>query len=234
MGNARNAAIREAAGRIIAYVDDDSLVGETWFSSIMDGFAALPETTVGLTGPVRLGLPAGGLPPWCAAIVAQSAFSGQDFGDAPRSLRYPECPIGNNMAFRRSFLEQSGGFSPMLRVYDEHFVCWPAYWKGLSFRHEPAMSSLHTVPENRLTMKSVLGKMRVAGGAYQVLLGILPPDRRKPSRHGMWPEIVRAGAGCCLARACGSVTRAFTYRCVLQFNLSRAIFFFSGRRAVEY
>lgn len=121
---ARNRAILEGRGEIIAYTDDDVIVDPQWVRALVQVFAQSPEVMVvtGLVVPYELETPTqllfelyGGFGrgfkrQWFTAdrgphstVAAQYAWSGR-FG------------TGANMAFRRSLFDQIGLFDPALDV----------------------------------------------------------------------------------------------------------------------
>lgn len=120
LSRARNRALAEATGEIIAYTDDDVIVDPHWVDRLVAGFAR--DTAVGcVTGLV------------CTAEIrgaAEAYFDGRyswgETMDAQRFSRtrnaadplFPYSPgifgTGANFAFRTAFLIGMGGFDPAL------------------------------------------------------------------------------------------------------------------------
>ena len=103
----RNAAIREARGDIIAFIDDDAVASPTWMEALRRGFSS---DQVGIvTGPSLL--PSTANLWWRTAQLA--------LGSSPYSRRRYNCyqegevewfnVIGANFAFRRKALHDAGG-----------------------------------------------------------------------------------------------------------------------------
>jgi len=153
---ALNAGIREAAGNVLAFMDDDVTVEPTWLqnltASFQDGEWAgaggrtlppqdfSPPRWLSLEEPYNLG---GAL---CALF---------DLGDKPSEL--DRAPYGTNMAFRKTMFEKYGGFRPdlgpspasQIRNEDTEFG-GRLIAGGERLRYEPSAVVYHSVPENRL------------------------------------------------------------------------------------
>jgi glucosyl-dolichyl phosphate glucuronosyltransferase len=105
---ALNRGIREAAGDVLAFIDDDITVEPNWLSELTK---PLSDPRWAGTGG-RVYLPENFSPPsWMAIEGNQSLLSILalfDQGSEPRPLSKP--PIGNNMAFRKEVFAKYGGF----------------------------------------------------------------------------------------------------------------------------
>jgi GT2 family glycosyltransferase len=117
---ARNRAIQEATGDIIAYLDDDVVVDRYWYSALGEAFAADP-TAAGVSG---------ALLPLVLETRAQLLFEqrgGFRRGEERRRYQGQDLPgnplypcgagifgTGGNMAFRRRVLQDLGGFDEAL------------------------------------------------------------------------------------------------------------------------
>lgn len=106
---ARNHGIQESTGEIIAFTDDDCVPPADWLARICDGYARYPEVA-GVGGYLE--------PP--RAILNDNIFARYEqyvarslYGVADHEVVGGfECPAGgtNNMSYRRTILEQIGGF----------------------------------------------------------------------------------------------------------------------------
>jgi len=116
---ARNRALQEATGEIIAYLDDDVVVDDQWLKGIVEAWAENPDAGA-FTGLVL---------PYELATEAQILFEKRGgFGRGFEKIRYGQVLPGNplypcgagifgagcNMAFRREVLLKLGGFDEAL------------------------------------------------------------------------------------------------------------------------
>jgi glycosyltransferase involved in cell wall biosynthesis len=121
---ARNRAIDEARGEVIAYTDDDVIVDRLWARAIGQVFAENPGV-MGMTGlvvpheletePQHLferygGFGRGYFQRWFAANLAAGERA------ATNNAGTGQCGTGANMAFRRSVFAEIGSFDPALDV----------------------------------------------------------------------------------------------------------------------
>jgi glycosyltransferase involved in cell wall biosynthesis len=108
LSRARNTALRQAKGDIVAYIDDDAIALPGWTEALVDTFAR--HKTAGLVGgPVEPIWP-GAQPEWLHKLH-RGYFTIVDLGDETRALAKGEWLAGTNIAFRKSALEKTGGFN---------------------------------------------------------------------------------------------------------------------------
>lgn len=113
---ARNRAVAEAAGELIAFIDDDCEADPAWVSALREAFSDGADCVTGRVVAASTSLPT---ERW---FEARFSF---DRGTASRTFRsadvgagVPFCPwevgTGCNMAFRRGVVESVGGFDERL------------------------------------------------------------------------------------------------------------------------
>lgn len=104
---ARNFGIRVALGEIVAFIDDDSIVGPYWLQNLLDTYRQYPKVgSVGgkLLGKLvlrPLGPPGGRITAW--GSVTHNLQTGEDVVET-------DVLSGGNISFKRSILLEIGGF----------------------------------------------------------------------------------------------------------------------------
>ena len=147
MPQARNIGIAQATGEIFAFIDDDSMVQARWLPTLVEVYQ---DQTIGAAGGRVIGMPE----PYCDEIAGPPHFSVTSLGsviakDAGRvSQQQVEVDhlIGCNMSFRRTALEQVGGFDPnftLTNLREETDLCWRVKQAGWRIVFQPAMAVVH-------------------------------------------------------------------------------------------
>jgi glucosyl-dolichyl phosphate glucuronosyltransferase len=104
---ARNRGIEVAAGRIVAFVDDDIYFDAAWLEEILAAFDNNPD--IHCVGGKSIPNFEGEKPDWLTESMLQ--FYGSTLsGDSDRLMVFPEHPFGVNMAFRREVIDTVGRF----------------------------------------------------------------------------------------------------------------------------
>lgn len=137
---ARNAAVRDARGSVVAFTDDDVRVNPDWVAELAEAFIRWPAAAC-VGGPV--------LPQWPEPVPAWltprlwAPLGIQDYGDRPLQVdaQRPICLIGANLAFRRAALDAIGQFNPAVQRIGEfggstedhelHLRLWSAGLHGM-------------------------------------------------------------------------------------------------------
>jgi peptidoglycan/xylan/chitin deacetylase (PgdA/CDA1 family) len=211
---ARNAALERAeAGDVIAYVDDDVLVGAGWLRALDAAWAAAPAGVAAIGGPLET-IVRGARPAWLddellAALAVTGPAGSGPFDPSQRTL-----PAGN-LSFRESALRGVGGFWPARgRAGDrdwfteEHEVQRELGRAGWDLRQDDALAARRVAEGEGLTRRGVIAA-RARSGARRAVLGgatrgstqhTAPGGERAP---GAARGVARSASGAVLAAARG-------------------------------
>lgn len=162
LSHARNRALREAAGEVIVYVDDDGELCADYIAVLRALWLAERPAAAG--GPIRVRY-LDAAPPWWKP--GYDAFCGRvDYGDAPRALHFPAYPYGSNLALDRRLAIALGGFDPRLGVgprgpwaAEETELCARLEAHGHSVFYHPGLVVTHYV---RLAARTPAGLRKLA------------------------------------------------------------------------
>jgi glycosyltransferase involved in cell wall biosynthesis len=111
LGYARNAGWHNAAGNIVAYIDDDAEADAGWLEALLT--IMLSNHDIWVAGGKVLPIWDGERPSWLKDDLL-NAISLLDRSEQMGIIEWPERLIGTNIAFRRKVFEEVGGFDPRL------------------------------------------------------------------------------------------------------------------------
>jgi cellulose synthase/poly-beta-1,6-N-acetylglucosamine synthase-like glycosyltransferase len=143
----KNAGCREARADIVAFIDDDVVVGKEWAVRILEPFS---DPKVGLVSgpslvpddvPLMSRLAGVALASKAAGYVSERYLAGHD---AIREVKWSRL-IGCNMAYRRTVLEALGGFDPKFYPGEEMIAAFKATQTGHVLMFCPK-ATLHHYP----------------------------------------------------------------------------------------
>jgi glucosyl-dolichyl phosphate glucuronosyltransferase len=235
--SALNTGIAAAAGRVIAFTDDDVRVETGWLDAAC-GALANDDARVGYAGgPVRpiWGAPP---PPWLDLTRGDlwGTIAIQDHG--PSDVCYEvagKVPLGANMAVRREVFDRTGGFREDLGRANGRFVMgqevpeWLLRVRSAGFTgmYVPRMEVHHHVPAARLT-KRYFRRWWTGKGVSRAMLERIQPLtelgldlRTVPHVLGvpryMYGSVLRDLAAVVRERLRGDVAAAFRHEMMVMF-----------------
>lgn len=151
---ARNAGVTNAAGHVIAFVDDDVLVDPGWLAVIARSFAADP--TLDILGGRLEANPEVPPPDWLASINT-APLGLINYGAERKRIDFPYLATAN-CAFKRSAVIDAGMFDVRLgrrpdKLYadEDTEMVSRILARGGRVEYEPAMLAFHFVPAARMT-----------------------------------------------------------------------------------
>lgn len=204
LNTARNRALTEARGDVVAFTDDDAVPEAGWLEALLVNFADPRVMCVtGLTLPSELETPAQELfEEHCTFVrgFRRHVFDGQR--DNP--LLVGPVGAGANMAIRRSVLARVGGFDERLdggmptRSGGDHEMFARVLGSGYRIVYDPAALSWH---RHRRDYDDLLDTVYGYGvGVYAMWTGMLLERRELGAvklawswfRHGQLPVLLRS------------------------------------------
>jgi glycosyltransferase involved in cell wall biosynthesis len=108
---ARNRAVAEAKGEVVAFLDDDAVCETGWLVGLLAVYDAHPDAEC-VGGRVRLNW-VDPPPPWWSPAMDHH-LSAVDYGDEVVRLRYPTYPYGANISYHRRVFDRGLTFDPRL------------------------------------------------------------------------------------------------------------------------
>lgn len=155
---ARNRALAEAAGDIIAYADDDIIVADDWLARLVEPFANDQAHRIGAVGGEVIPEFPDGCPDWVRSFHGPLAMRPDAGPVSPRQI-----PMSANLAFRRDALRRAGGWDTKVgrmggRIFggDENGPISRIRRAGLEVWFAPAAKVRHQMPAGRTTLRYVM------------------------------------------------------------------------------
>lgn len=187
LNRARNTGLKAAAGRYVAYIDDDARADSHWLEALVDAFEQLQPQPAAVGGRVWLNWH-GERPRWVPERHL-ALFTFVDLGEVGHSLREDEYLVGANLAFDKDSLASLGGFDPnldrqgsvLLSGGDTAAVA-QLRQNGKVVYYEPAAVVWHSVLQSRKRRGWLLGRL-FWDGASQPLL-----ERAELPRATTWRD----------------------------------------------
>lgn len=155
LSHARNVGIEAASGDIVAFIDDDAVAEKNWLQCIISNLSDPEIASVG--GKV---IPAWSdhPPTWIIGPELWPAIGGSRYGETRRIMTGKMCPLGGNMAIRKSWCLEVGGFNPQFGKVGRNMVSFEEVEfadrlrrRGGKMLYDPMMIVHHCVPKERMS-----------------------------------------------------------------------------------
>ena len=167
---ARNRGITTATGDIVCFIDDDGFAVPKYVSTLK----AFTENDaykeyISFGGKVIPRYNPGKDPEWLSVYV-EGLVSRMDMGEQVKPFE-KKYPVGCNMAYRKEFFEEHGGFNTDLHTRsDEKFVFDKLKKANLKILYVPAMEVEHFIDDYRLERSFVIRLAKVIGQSEAIRL----------------------------------------------------------------
>ena len=160
LSHARNRGIRESAGEIVAFIDDDALADPDWASALLSAYEQMPDAMC-IGGKVIPRWPSAQPRWWPNALLSYLGIV--DFGLTVRRLYYPRYPFGVNISFPKRVFTQVGLFSEhygrngrFLLSHEETEFCHRIERQGGRIFYTPGAVVTHVIQPERLSRRWLL------------------------------------------------------------------------------
>jgi GT2 family glycosyltransferase len=138
----RNQALREAAGSVVAYIDDDALIPDGWFEALKAGFR---DDAVGVvSGPSILPSDATYWERVAQLVMQSTQYTRRRYTFCQKGDAAWWDVIGANFAFRRAAMLELGGCpTQFLAVGDDMAMAWQMENAGWKIYYDPRAYVYH-------------------------------------------------------------------------------------------
>jgi GT2 family glycosyltransferase len=189
LGGARNTGIATARGDIVVFLDDDAEAEPDWLQELLAGYETDDVASVGGASIAgwRKGRP-GWFPPEFDWVVG-CAYVGLPTVTAP-----VRNPFGSNMSFRRTALEDLGGFQ-LGYGCDETELCIRLHrrWPSSKVMYRPQARVLHKVPANRGSLRYFVSRCYFEGRSKAVVAWLWGPGDALASERAYTARVLPRG-----------------------------------------
>lgn len=174
---ARNTGLAAAQAPLVAYLDDDAFAEPQWAEAVLQAFDSHGPNVAVVAGRVYPEWEVA--PPPYMTPYLEALYTVHDRGDEPRLMKETEYFVGANMTFRRTVLQQLGGFEARLgRIgssllsNEETYLRDRLAARGYECAYAPRAVVHHHIGKDRLTPQYVRKRL-LAQGESDVIGAVL-------------------------------------------------------------
>jgi glycosyltransferase involved in cell wall biosynthesis len=158
---ARNKGIEVAKGAVIVFIDDDAQANTDFLAAHLQVYTTYPNAA-GSGGKVIADYYNGETPEWISTYI-DGLISVIDLGDVVKQFQ-GKYPIGCNMGFKRSVVQEMGGFNTEITYRsDEKFVFLQLQKNKYDIYYTPNAIAYHHIPAQRLTYQAIVKVSQITG-----------------------------------------------------------------------
>lgn len=176
---ARNRGIKEASGKIVAFVDDDVFFDKDWLKEVLKAFNSHKE--ISCVGGNTIPKFDAAKPSWITGNVLK-LYGSTGSGDHDKFMIFPEYPVGLNMAFRNEVFTQVGEFNTKLgRIKnsllsnEEREIFYRISKADLKVLYASKAILYHRIPRDRMSKSWVFKRFYWQGISDVVFWQIIKP-----------------------------------------------------------
>jgi GT2 family glycosyltransferase len=162
---ALNLGIKEAYGEIIAFTDDDCLIGKNYLTNVYRAFQKYGDGTGVVGGKIAARWVNGGKPGWFVDLKPgwwfENFFYGPlgilDYGDKPFVIDFTQgihtegLFYGANICIRKEMLERYGYFNPEKVLTQDTEICLRLFRAGVKGAYVPDIIVHHKINVGKIT-----------------------------------------------------------------------------------
>jgi|BarGraIncu00222A_1022003.scaffolds.fasta_scaffold60571_1 glycosyltransferase involved in cell wall biosynthesis len=166
---ARNRGIKESAGKLVAFIDDDAEVTNDYLETAIDFFDSNPNIDA-IGGKIIPVYETGEEPKWLSKYL-WGLVTKADYGENTRKYPVSKYPPGCSMVFKKEVFTITGMFNTELFLRsDDKYIFRRLEAANKLYLYFPKLVVNHHIDKERVTFESVKKISLIVGGSERVRL----------------------------------------------------------------